>query len=122
MSETSDTSDTEKRLEELRIRALPHLISNISTGDLSLAGRLYFDEALRQARAYHEQHPIEEDTGPPPDGGEALQIHRATLEKLRAEHRQQTMQPFLQKGVPLALVEEIVDELVLKEQKPPPPE
>lgn len=118
----SDASSLDERLEALRIKALPHLISHISTGDLSLAGRLYFDEALRQARTYHEQHPVEDDVGPPPEGGEALQIHRATLEKLHAEHRVQTMQPFIQKSIPLALAEEIVDELVLQDQKTPPPE
>lgn len=113
------TSTPHPRLDELRKKALSHLIRHIDHGDLIAAGRHIFDEALKASVAYHEQHPIEEDVGSPPSGGGALDIYHATLDKLRAEHRMQAMQPFIHKGVPLDLAGEIIDALVLAEQKTP---
>lgn len=113
------STSNEERLDGLRIKALPYLITHLSAGDLSTAGRLYFDEALREARAFHEAHPVEQDVGRAPQGdSDALEIYRATLDTLRAEHRKQTMQPFIERNVPQLLAAEIVDELVLSEKSP----
>ena len=62
-----------------------------------------FDDALQQAVEYHRSHPIEEDG------------QKADPE----EHRESTMMPFLRKDVPYSLAKEIVEHMVLSEDKTP---
>lgn len=87
-----------------------------------------FDDALAEAKDYHEKHPPLELLGVPshevtlcPEHVELLERekdavaenNKETIAKLLKEHREKVMLPFLQKMVPEDLAGEIADKLVL---------
>jgi hypothetical protein len=86
-----------------------------------------FDDALNEARDYHEKHPPLEFIGRPVSPP-ALQknverlerkkdliekVNEGTVAELIDEHREKLMVPFKNKSVPPKIAGEIVDKLIL---------
>ncbi len=89
-----------------------------------------FEEALEEARVYHESHPPLELVGEPtPSDLPSLhpkdvvrmekkkdlidQINEGTIAEMVDDHRQKIMYPFQRRMVPAELAAEIVDNLLL---------
>ncbi|MDE1925041.1 MAG: hypothetical protein KGH79_02590 [Patescibacteria group bacterium] len=104
------STSTDERLAELRRKAFPYLPGSD------------FDEALAEAKKYHENHPPYElilETQTDFSNEKAREAYKrfdlASRRQLAAEHRERTMRPFRERDVPQDLAGEIVDELVLQE-------
>lgn len=98
----------ENRLVKLRREALPYLKGTL------------FDDVVAEAKQYHIDHPPLEgviDNGKMPEkGARAVEaINHETRLTLIEEHRGQTMQPFIRKGIPIELAGELVDAFVFAE-------